>query len=264
MSKRVLIVDDEEDLVDIMKTLLADAGYEVLTACDGEECLRVLRTVNPHLIIMDILMPKMTGYEVINKIRGMKGTNEIPIIVATARKDMKNFLDSWDVADFIFKPLNPDDLIAKVKKAIFSSSQPETIVDSKSGDEEHHPTQKKAVIASSSDFVTLKMKSILEGQGYWVVIVSKNEDVIREIEKTHPPDLIVCEMSNSSTISTEMIYKWVEGKPSRISFLVFCPEESSGKALETFQESQVIVYDNLEELLIKLEKHVKTKPRKAA
>src|SRR3990167_919675 len=130
----------------------------------------------------------------------MKGTNEIPIIVATARKDMKNFLDSWDVADFIFKPLNPEELIAKVKKAIFSSNQQETSDDSKSGGQEHHPVGKKAVIGSSKDFVTLKMKSLLEQYGYWVMIIPKNEDIIREIEKTHPPDLIVCEMASSSAI----------------------------------------------------------------
>lgn len=265
MPKKVLIVDDEEDLVDIMKCLLVHSGYEVLTAYNGSECLDLLKTQTPRLIIMDILMPKMTGYEVIKKIREIDAFVGTPIIVTTARKDMKVFLNSWDVDDYIFKPFNPDELVEKVEKAIRLSNQSETESDVISAEAEHRRGRRKAVLAACSDFVTLKIKTIFEKYGYYVVMADKNKEVIRQVERFAPPNVIVCEISDSTGIHAEMIYRWVHEKPNcNCAFLVFCEKELSEKTLKIFDSSQVISYESGDELLTKFEEYAKVMDRNAA
>ena len=268
MAKKILIVDDEEDLVEIMKCHLADAGYDVVTACDGENCLQVLRKTTPHLIILDILMPKMTGYEVIKKIREIDRLRDIPIIVTTARKDMKTFLDSWDVKDFILKPLNYDDLMDKIKHIFLEMGPPQVDENSKEAEERRTHGKRKAVIAACGDFITHKLKATLEKQGYYTVVATKNSEVFKEMGKYYPIHFIICEMSDATLIDPHEIYQHLHGKPSEsvrnAFFLIFCEEELAGKALKYFLPNEILVYESGEELLCKFEEYIKQIDRRAA
>ena len=84
MDRKVLIVDDEKNIVDIIAFNLKKEGYQVITASDGEEGVRKTFEENPDLILLDIMMPKMDGYEACRKIREKKHT---PIIMLTARAE---------------------------------------------------------------------------------------------------------------------------------------------------------------------------------
>lgn len=84
MDRKILIVDDEKNIVDIIAFNLKKEGYTVITATDGEEGVQKAMEENPDLILLDIMMPKMDGYEVCKKIREKKNT---PIIMLTARAE---------------------------------------------------------------------------------------------------------------------------------------------------------------------------------
>lgn len=114
MDKKVLIVDDEKNIVDIIAFNLKKEGYQVLTAFDGEEGVKKTFEENPDLILLDIMMPKMDGYEACRKIREKKHT---PIIMLTARAEEVDKVLGLEMGadDYVTKPFGVRELMARVK-----------------------------------------------------------------------------------------------------------------------------------------------------
>ena len=123
-KKKILIVDDEPHIVKIVSNRLIANNYEVITANDGEECLNKAVAEKPDLIILDIMMPKMDGYNTLIALREtletIVGMSKIPVIILTARPDseVKELFDKEEIEDYIVKPFKPEDLLAKVEKAV--------------------------------------------------------------------------------------------------------------------------------------------------
>lgn len=114
MDRKVLIVDDEKNIVDIIAFNLKKEGYQVITASDGEEGVRKTFEENPDLILLDIMMPKMDGYEACRKIREKKLT---PIIMLTARAEEVDKVLGLEMGadDYVTKPFGVRELMARVK-----------------------------------------------------------------------------------------------------------------------------------------------------
>jgi len=108
MSARIAVVDDDPDFVQLLKTLLKTRGYEVLTATDGEDALRLVRTTPPDLLILDLLMPRMSGLEVVRRMREDPGLRDIPIVVVSGIGDKTGKSE-----EFWRAGLKTDDFIAK-------------------------------------------------------------------------------------------------------------------------------------------------------
>jgi CheY-like chemotaxis protein len=116
-----MAVDDEEHIVELVKVLLEQEGYEVITALNGKECLEKLKTVKPDLILLDMMMPGMSGREVCEKIRENPKTKDLKIAfltVARFSETGKDVLKKMKVVDYITKPFDNDDLIQRVKKLV--------------------------------------------------------------------------------------------------------------------------------------------------
>ncbi len=117
----ILVVDDYADNVELLEELLTDCGYKVTTAYDGDEALRKVTLSKPDLILLDIMMPKMDGYQVCEALRADKNTKEIPIIFVTAKTEVKDWthaIFNVGVNSYITKPINPKKLIDKVKSVL--------------------------------------------------------------------------------------------------------------------------------------------------
>lgn len=114
MDKTVLIVDDEKNIVDIIAFNLKKEGYKVLKASDGEQGVRMALEQEPDLILLDIMMPKMDGYEACKKIREKKNT---PIIMLTARAEEVDKVLGLELGadDYVTKPFGVRELMARVK-----------------------------------------------------------------------------------------------------------------------------------------------------
>ena len=114
MDRKILIVDDEKNIVDIIAFNLKKEGYTVITATDGEEGVQKAMEENPDLILLDIMMPKMDGYEVCKKIREKKNT---PIIMLTARAEELDKVLGLELGadDYVTKPFGVRELMARVK-----------------------------------------------------------------------------------------------------------------------------------------------------
>ena len=118
MQRTVLIVDDEKSIVDILKFNLENSDYATLCAYDGLEGLRLAREKNPDLILLDVMLPHMDGFEVCKTIRG-EGIN-IPIIMITAREEETDKVFGLELGadDYITKPFSIRELLARVKTNI--------------------------------------------------------------------------------------------------------------------------------------------------
>ena len=124
MPKKILVVDDDPHIVSLIKNRFEANSYEVLTANDGEECIKKILSDKPDLVILDIMMPKVDGYNVLVGIKEIKAITgelpEIPIIVLTAVADprVREMVEKEQIIDYMIKPFDSADLLAKVKKAL--------------------------------------------------------------------------------------------------------------------------------------------------
>lgn len=119
-KKRVLIVDDERDLVETISFRLEAAGYEVLSAYDGQEGLEKARDEKPDLILLDVMMPKMDGYQVCRFLKFDEDFKNIPIVMLTARgqESDKNTGAGVGADAYITKPFDSASLLLKIKELL--------------------------------------------------------------------------------------------------------------------------------------------------
>jgi len=121
MSKgKILVVDDEIYIVHILDFSLGMEGYEVITALDGEQALEKVKTEKPDLIVLDIMMPKLDGYEVCKNIKSSAGTQHIPVILLSAKGRNVDQKLGFDVGadDYITKPFSPRKLVERINQLL--------------------------------------------------------------------------------------------------------------------------------------------------
>ncbi|HTZ10793.1 MAG TPA: response regulator [Candidatus Margulisiibacteriota bacterium] len=120
MAYKLLVVDNEEDIVDILKKRLIQEGYEVEVAFDGEEALEKVRSTDPDLIILDLMMPKMNGFEVLKEVREKYKEKWRPVIIVSATSDLESVKKSYNLeADhYLTKPCTMENLLRGVRTMI--------------------------------------------------------------------------------------------------------------------------------------------------
>jgi two-component system cell cycle response regulator len=117
---RILVVDDEAAIRDYETALLSELGHEVLTAADGAEALRLAHEKQPHLVLLDIMMPELSGIEVCRQLRADPRTRDIRVIVVSA-VDAKRALEESIIAgadDFLAKPIHALELMVRVRSIL--------------------------------------------------------------------------------------------------------------------------------------------------
>jgi len=120
--RRILVVDDERHIVRLVQVNLERAGYQVVSAFDGKEALKKVDSEQPNLIVLDVMMPHMDGFEVLKRLRGNAATKNIPVIMLTAKAQDADVFRGWasGVDCYLTKPFNPMELLTFVKR-IFES-----------------------------------------------------------------------------------------------------------------------------------------------
>ncbi|MGF1506629.1 MAG: response regulator transcription factor [Chloroflexi bacterium] len=117
MSKLILVVDDEKRLRDLVSAYLTEAGFQVVTACDGREAMFRARDAKPDLIVLDLMMPEMDGYQFLKQHRQERNT---PIIVLTARVQENERVIGLEFGadDYVCKPFSPRELTARIRAVL--------------------------------------------------------------------------------------------------------------------------------------------------
>lgn len=111
---RILVVDDEERILNFLRSKLKASGYEVLTASNGVEALEQAQAQEPHMIVLDLIMPKMDGFETLKELRSFSA---VPVIILSARGADADKIKGLGLGadDYLPKPFNPDELVARVE-----------------------------------------------------------------------------------------------------------------------------------------------------
>jgi two-component system, cell cycle response regulator DivK len=126
MSKRILVVEDQEDLRAILRDLLATSGYTVIEAVDGAEGVAKAASERPDLVLMDIQLPVLDGYDATRQIKALPGLAAIPIIAVSsfAMKGDEEKARASGCDDYVTKPYSPVDLLRRVQRFLGEAAQP--------------------------------------------------------------------------------------------------------------------------------------------
>ena len=124
-SKRILVVDDEPGIVEIVRVNLECEGYAICKAFDGQEGWRKVRSEKPDLVIVDIMMPKMNGLELLERIKADPHICGVPVIMLTVRAEDMDVIQALEkgAVEYLTKPFDPIDLVRTVKKILEESDQ---------------------------------------------------------------------------------------------------------------------------------------------
>jgi len=124
MGQRVLVVDDDKEIVRILRAYLEKAGYTVLTAYDGETALHVIRSDRPDLVVLDLMLPDRDGWDITRLVRADEALAATPIIMLTARVESDDKILGLNIGadDYVPKPFNPHEVVARVRAVLRRAS----------------------------------------------------------------------------------------------------------------------------------------------
>lgn len=128
MAKKILVVDDERHIVRLVQVNLERAGYQIVTAYDGVEALEKVKSEDPDMVVLDVMMPRMDGFEVLKNLQADPRTQDIPVIMLTAKAQDADIFRGWasGVSSYLTKPFNPRELLVFVERIFQSMDEPPT------------------------------------------------------------------------------------------------------------------------------------------
>ncbi len=124
MAARILVADDDPHITRLVRSYLEQAGFQVLTAGDGEQALHIIRHDRPDLLVLDVMMPRRDGFELVRLLRADAALAGIPILMLTARVEDTDKLHGLDLGadDYLTKPFNPQEVVARVRALLRRAS----------------------------------------------------------------------------------------------------------------------------------------------
>lgn len=120
-SKLILCIEDEPEMIDLIRVILTRRGFEIRGANGGKEGIEIIRKEHPDLVLLDLMMPEMDGWEVYQQMKADETTKNIPVIVVTARAQSIEKVLGLHIAkvdDYIVKPFSPQELLTSVEKVL--------------------------------------------------------------------------------------------------------------------------------------------------
>jgi DNA-binding response OmpR family regulator len=125
MSQTILVAEDQQPVRSLIEFKLKNSGYTVVCVEDGRAALQKARELKPDLILLDVMMPLMTGFEVLGALRQEENTKKIPILMVTAQSNEEEVLKGLELGadDYITKPFSPNELAARVKTVLLRKSR---------------------------------------------------------------------------------------------------------------------------------------------
>lgn len=187
MNKHLLLVDDDPNIRMMLGDFLMGAGYEVTCADSGEAALRCMLEQLPDLVILDMGMPGMGGTGFLERITDRLGRTRVPVLVLTARGDLAEFFASKQIAGFLTKPADPDELVAEVQRILFSESdlpQGETMV---VGED----VRRLVVLAEANAIRANALREALGKAGFSAEVVRTGPEAVEAVIARRPAGLIL-------------------------------------------------------------------------
>ena len=249
MPKKILITDDEPAFCLTLKSRLAPLQHEIITASDGQEAMDKILKEKPDLLILDVMMPKMTGYQLVQKLADIPHcADHMSIIVMSAYHGMKNFFDSWKTVAFLPKPFEAEELIFRVNQALEDASQKTDSAklhsDNLKKENSREETKKKALIAGKNEFAIKKAEELLGSLGMAVTVEMEDSYAIEAVANSKF-DFILCQFwEDPSVFDAVKIYSAVQSAPhlKSVPFVLFCVSALAIDAKQNIEKVPIIPY----------------------
>lgn len=177
----ILIVDDEQNIVDLARLYLEREGFRVESAADGEHALERIKSLSPALVVLDIMLPKLDGFEVCRRVRG---ESDVPILMLTARDEDVDKIVGLELGadDYLTKPFNPRELVARVKAILRRADRPSKAeAPLHIGDVTIDPAKREVVIAGEPVQLRAKEFDLLEAMAANRGIVLTREQLLDQV-----------------------------------------------------------------------------------
>lgn len=117
-NKKILICDDDAGILDVTEIIATEMGHTAISTSDSENIIDLVQTEKPHLLIVDLWMPNISGEEIVKILKQNSHTKNIPVILISAVKNLQEIAENIEAEDWLEKPFNVSDLEAKIKKYI--------------------------------------------------------------------------------------------------------------------------------------------------
>jgi len=182
-KENILVVDDEEDIVELIRYNLASEGYDVVCTGTGEEAVRVAKSKQPDLVILDLMLPGINGIDVAKKLRADQKTRNIPIIMLTARSEESDIVKGLELADdYITKPFSPKILSARIRAVFRRKSEDSENEMIHRGDITIYPGRRRVEVCGEPvelSFSEFQILVVLSNRPGWVFTRSHIVDEVR-------------------------------------------------------------------------------------
>ena len=239
MAKKILIADDELHLVEIIKLAMEIQGFEVITAFNGTEALAKALEEKPDLILLDVIMPGLAGYQVFDRLQTDPHAKHIPIFVISARKNMAELFPQSKLITFFSKPLEIEVLVSKITQALELQAREES---------------KDVLIYGVQEFVAKKIQGWFTEKGYNAMIFLNEYDAIQKCEIL-APKFFLCQFWDDSTIlDSASVYRKVKygSVADKVHFYIYCPQNMFIEAQKSLPLPIIMPYTDSRDLLGKI------------
>ncbi|MDD5218074.1 MAG: response regulator [Candidatus Omnitrophica bacterium] len=243
MAHKILIVDDESGLVAELRELLTDFQYDVITAKDGIEGMVRAKKEKPDLIIMDVLMPGMSGFETAEAMKNLAQIDKhVPIIMISGRPSMENYFEGSKAFVFLSKPFNYKELLEAIAEALkqkeAAEHMPPVVAD------DLGRIAKKVMIIGTEEAVLRKVKQTLQLLGIKADLILDEREVFEKIEGETPGVILAEYCKRVENLNTSAIYRELKKDPvmKEIPFAVLCREEDCLDAQLEMPEAEIITF----------------------
>jgi two-component system cell cycle response regulator len=201
-TARILVVDDDENIINFFQAVLEEQGHTVATAGNGIEAIKKVKEFHPEVILLDVIMPQMDGYEVTEELKGDPETSNISIILVTGMDTLDDKVRGLESGadDFITKPFNFDELVARVRSLVKLKRLQDRLANlQKECKDDFLLKQKKSLslnmvlIVEDDERISKIMSNVLGTGGYLTYIVNDGLAAV-EFLKDNTPDLIILDL----------------------------------------------------------------------
>jgi twitching motility two-component system response regulator PilH len=247
-EKKILVVDDDPLIVEILVKRFTAAGFEVSSAMNGEEAVAKAKGEKPLGIIMDVMMPIMSGFEAMQKIRQDPGTKTIPAIILSSKVSMKEFFEDMPGVEFMQKPFDCDVLLSRMEAIV-------------GGAQQRANQPKRVVLAGVEDVLVGKIRTFLRGLQFEVFTALNEANAVLLIKNLNP-FIVLCQFwEDENILDPWKIAQELLPQPAlaSIPFYVYCKEALSLEAMKHFKTDKIMTYKESSDLLRKVENLIKVK-----
>ncbi len=243
MPKKILIADDDPALVELVKIAMEIQGFEVLTAFNGTEALAKALREKPDLILLDVIMPGLEGYQVFEKLQADPHAKHIPVFVISARKNMAELFPPSDLITFVSKPLEIEALLKQIDQALTLQSKRES---------------KDVLIFGVQEFVANKLKELFIAKGYKVTIPLNEYEAVQKCEMLAPKFFFCQFWEDPTVLDAASIYKKVKygSVVDKVRFCIYCPESMLAEAKKVLPLPIILPYADSRDLLEQIKKNI--------